>query len=334
MTKLNALTPDQIALSEQYKDRYREYLLNTEPADRLRAEAAIKRMYKLFGAKEPFIRWVASPQEGVFTIALFHMEPGTDYAAMDKKFTPEYVRDYWPKQRKNKIFMDAADAANAVYWHWGQWSAPWISMFSFSQDVWKVFDPEDVEKLAIHDELVQSCCWVTVYDGICFVSDRPDIISVETTIRNGNEQLRLHNADGPAIRFRDGYSIYMWHGVPIPSDIIEHPESITVSRIMSERNAELSRCMIEKIGLDRFFNEAKPKVLDQDLDASGMPRRLLSISVPNDPERVVVSMQVKCPSTHHDFFIRVPPTITSCKQAMAWTMNMDVSRLNDIVAES
>jgi hypothetical protein len=61
-------------------------------------------------------------------------------------------------------------------------------------------------------------------------------------------------------------------------------------------------------------------VLDRDQDAGG-PRRLLRVDVAGDEPLVCVS--VICPSTRRQFMLRVPPTMTSCRHAVAWTAGFD-----------
>ena len=72
----------------------------------------------------------------------------------------------------------------------------------------------------------------------CFAaSDRPAFIHLD---RNG----ALHSDDGAAIGWRDGWSINCWHGTRVPDDFY----SWSVERSLSERNSEVRRCAIERIG--------------------------------------------------------------------------------------
>jgi hypothetical protein len=93
-----------------------------------------------------------------------------------------------------------------------------------------------------------------------------------------------------------------------------------VGEILAETNAERRRVMTERFGLDRFMSQAQARVLDQDRDAGG-PRRLLRIDLAGDEPLVCVS--VICPTTHRQFMLRVPPTMTTCRQAVAWTAGFD-----------
>lgn len=108
----------------------------------------------------------------------------------------------------------------------------------------------------------------------------------------------------------------MWHGVRVPDRVAFDPESITVDEILREPNQELRRVLLERVGLDRFFDEARHEVLDEDQDAGGR-RRLLRIE-PRDGEPIVC-VQVQCPSTGNKYLLRVPPEMLTCHEAIAWT---------------
>jgi hypothetical protein len=111
-----------------------------------------------------------------------------------------------------------------------------------------------------------------------------------------------------------------WRGVAVTSRIAFEPHTLTVEEILGERNAEVRRVMIERVGLERFLSEAKAEVLHEDTDPGG-PRRLLRIALPNDEDLVCVS--VNCPSTARHYLIRVPPKISTCHAAVAWTAGFD-----------
>jgi hypothetical protein len=101
-----------------------------------------------------------------------------------------------------------------------------------------------------------------------------------------------------------------WRGVPVDERVAFHPETLRVEEILAERNAEVRRVMAE----------TRAEVLDKDRDAGG-ERKLLRVPLENDEDIVCVS--VFCPSTQRQFFLRVPPTMTTCRNAIAWTAGFD-----------
>ena len=82
--------------------------------------------------------------------------------------------------------------------------------------------------------------------------------------------------------------------------------------------------MIERMGYTRFAREANAKVLDEDRDAGGK-RQLLRIELQEDEPLVCLSCS--CPSTARQYFLRVPPAMTSCHEAAAWIAGFDDASL-------
>ena len=107
-----------------------------------------------------------------------------------------------------------------------------------------------------------------------------------------------------------------WRGVPVSDRIAFHPETITVDEILEEPNQTHRQILLEQVGLEWFIEHAHAVVLDHDSDKGG-DRRLLSL--PFDRGEAVICVQVRCPSTGHQYVLRVPPDMRTCQQAVAWT---------------
>lgn len=111
-----------------------------------------------------------------------------------------------------------------------------------------------------------------------------------------------------------------WRSVAIDEQIAFHPEKITSKAILKETNTERRRVMIERMGYLKFSQEAGAKTLDTDTDPGG-ERKLLRIELEDDEN--LVGLFCSCPSTARQYFLRVPPTITTCHQAAAWMAGFD-----------
>ena len=98
------------------------------------------------------------------------------------------------------------------------------------------------------------------------------------------------------------------------------PETITAAQVLAEKNAELRRVMMERMGYLRFSREVGATELDQDTDAGGM-RQLLKIEM--DDDEPLVGLACRCPSTDRQYFLRVPPNMETCHQAAAWMAGFD-----------
>ncbi len=53
MAQINFLTDEQVALISEYQEKWRRVYLNTQPIDRIEAEAAVRRAYRMMGKPEP-----------------------------------------------------------------------------------------------------------------------------------------------------------------------------------------------------------------------------------------------------------------------------------------
>jgi hypothetical protein len=137
------------------------------------------------------------------------------------------------------------------------------------------------------------------------VSDFP--ITVGRDDRN-----RPHCDDGPQLAWRDGWRVYNVHGVRVPADIIERPESITVERIDGESNAEIRRIMVDRYGRERYIRDSGAKLLHEDLDELGLPRRLWRREWPDGRTLQLVEVHnstLEPDGTRRVFFLGVHPEI-------------------------
>jgi len=126
------------------------------------------------------------------------------------------------------------------------WSA-WPAFLSFFRHIAGLNLPEyerwrHYEDAAIHgaSRIMHTRFWV--------VSDRHTEVHVDP-------QRRLHREDGPARAWGDGWAVWYWHGVRVPRDLIEG-DGWTPARILTEPNAEIRRCAIERMGWDAFVPAA------------------------------------------------------------------------------
>jgi hypothetical protein len=122
-----------------------------------------------------------------------------------------------------------------------------------------------------------------------------------------------------------------WRGVPVEARVVFEPETITTNEVLSERNAELRRVLLERMGYERFLSETNAQVLDRDSDPGG-ERRLLRVPLENDEP--LVCLAVYCPSTGRQYMLRVPPGMRKCRQAAAWIAGFDRAEDYQPIAET
>ncbi|MBD2043455.1 DUF6745 domain-containing protein [Microcoleus sp. FACHB-672] len=137
----------------------------------------------------------------------------------------------------------------------------------------------------------------------------------------GIEENRLHqlHADGqPAVQWSDWERYYFWHGTEIPQKYgAVLSQNWRSQWLLEEPNAEFRRVLIQGIGYDRIVQDLEAIELDAWREYS-----LLKIQADIDLEPIHL-LKMTCPSTNHIHVLRVPPHLTSAREAIRW-VNWDV----------
>jgi hypothetical protein len=280
---IDKLTPEQEAKLPEYRDKWISIGLSTEPADRPRAEAAVKELYKLVGFPEPEIQWRDDPLQG-------------------SRAAGEYVENYFKDKPKPQNYDDLVRSARRSWIGGSLWAgyAAWADFFN--REV-------GIEINRAYLELVESVGYYFCLRGLVVLTERPSKI-----LRD--ERGRLHNPTGKAIEYPSGWGIYAIHGVRVDEDIILHPEQITAERVLKEPNVEIRRVMLDILGRPAFMAQLSAaglvEVLDQDMDSLGFPRRLIRIQLPDDETIVAVDVlnsTLEPDGTRKPYFIFPEPTL-------------------------
>jgi hypothetical protein len=166
----------------------------------------------------------------------------------------------------------------------GAWWCAWEVFYDYCNSIGVNYTTEQRGKLSLWLEQSKQCHWWFPYEGIVFASERPTVIEVDA---RGS----LHNGSGPALAYSDGYALYRARGVTVPEDVILHPESITVTRIESEANAEVRRVMIERYGWTRYIADCGADVVDTVAEGHQIKglrgAKLLRKTLADEPEPIV-----------------------------------------------
>ena len=95
--------------------------------------------------------------------------------------------------------------------------------------------------------------------------------------------------------------------------------TLSAKDIVQVNNVELRRILIEDMGYEKFAQQVNSKIIDQDNE-----RALLRIDFPPDEPLYLVT--VRCPSTRAFYMLRVPPTMTTVQEAVAWTFGLKADK--------
>jgi hypothetical protein len=187
----------------------------------------------------------------------------------------------------------------------------WIAFYEFAEQVGARFDRQSKRQLEAFKQYIRGCGWIYAFRSIAFVSDRPAELHFDA-------QHRLHHADGPAARYRDGSGAYVWHGTAVPRWLITDRAALTPAAIERLPNVEARRAALEIYGLDRYLAARKPKLVAAD-ELHGRPRRLLEVDVAGSPFRIieVVNGTIEPDGTRRKFHLGAMPGATPAEVVAA-----------------
>jgi hypothetical protein len=152
---------------------------------------------------------------------------------------------------------------------------------------------------------------------------------------------RLHRSNGPAVITPNGTRMYYWKGVQIDSETWANKDRMAAHEILGIENIEVRRAVIEMVGYEAFLEKANAKAVDTDKDTGAI---LYRVEMPFDDEaEPLVVVRVKDGTTLYDengeayrkqYFLRVPPNMTACKDAIAWTFKMTPEQYGKVEKET
>ena len=296
--KITKLTPEQEARFPEFVAKWTSIGLSTQPADRPRAEAALKGLYALAELREPRIIWLPCPlSAGLSSVVCAQI---VNSSAVDSAVGSAV---YSAVDSAVRSAVGSAVGSAVRFFGGSLWAgyAAWADYFNAVLGI--AIDRSYLES-------IESCGCYWLLNGICFASERPCRLNLD-------DRGRLHCGNGQSIGYPSGWGLWHWHGVQVPERVILSPELLTPREIIEERNAEVRRVMIERYGQDRFVIDSGAAVLDRGADGE-----LLAIDLPGDPEGQLVALRLRCPSTSAVYIIRVPPDQTSFVDAKAWTFGL------------
>jgi hypothetical protein len=293
MKKVEKLTQEQEAALSKYRDKWIQIGLSTEETDVQKAEEAIDEVYKCGGLEPPKNKiWGRNPYEG------------TILAAQLAKYGEIRAND---PLNKEEILNQLNKAG------YGSHDASWISFYDFFQSEVEI----NLESINGLIELSNHCGWWWPFEETVILTPKPTRLKLD-------DAGRLHHENGPAISYPDGWSLYAWHGIRVSKRLIENPETYSAREVLEENNAEIRRCMIEKIGVEVLLEEAT--LLSEDEVGN-----LYRIQMEDDEDIVFARVKNSSPEPDGSFklyHLRVPPDTKSAKEGIAWTFEKETHEYN------
>ena len=181
----------------------------------------------------------------------------------------------------------------------------WTSFYDFFQRIGIEYDNKDEFNCWL-DFIKNSGVFATLlYENVAFVCIRPCRV-----VRNANDD--LHCVDGMAIAWRDGYGEYYLNGVSVEESIVMTPSNKLDSKlVLTEKNVEVRREIVRKIGVERICKELGAVVLDKQ-----GTYELLNLNLGEKMMRPYLKMTNPSIGTFH--IEGVHPNCKTVKEALEW----------------
>lgn len=224
------------------------------------------------------------------------------------------VLDTWRSQRAiSRLAGEIPSWDGNVEWCWR--SLLRLSMAEVARRFLGLgFEQEEEFKLNSCLMLAESAHAYICFEEVCFLSERPTELYTD-------ENNRIHHENGPAVRYRDQFEIYAWHGTRVPSyAVIAEPR---LDMIDLEWNAEVRRVLIERYGVVKYLVDSGAEIVHQDEFGT-----LYRKEMPSDEPIVMVEVTnstLEPDGGYRTYFLRVPPNMATAREAVAWTFGMSAN---------
>jgi hypothetical protein len=369
---IETLSADQTAALGRYRTRWTAIRRSTEPADREAAEEGIRLAYRAAGLEPPErLVWCDGPvtllREARRASRAAGPHVGSRIVGRPRRETLARIRSRIGRglyarieQQVNPVDHLVASAADAVVqetmaqsvslldqfrrsepvsltlalralFSWRQASAgaigqhdlAWLGPCEYARNVLGLRD----ETAAVRGLLrvAANAGWLQPHRGACWLAERPVLLK-------GDGQDRLHDAAGPALRYPDGWSVWAWKGVEVPAWFITQPERVTLAAIDEETNVQRRRCMIEIMTPRRYVALGGAARIAE--DETGVLWRRIWPGTDAWAAVEVVNATPDADGSYQRFFLQVPATMRTAREAVAWTYGLRPDAYAGLVART
>jgi hypothetical protein len=198
-----------------------------------------------------------------------------------------------------------------------------LGVYEYLHDVlaWQ----EPTEQMRGLWKIARSAGWIVPHEHVCWISEQPSRLCADN-------RGRLHSADGSALTYRDGWSVHAWKGVEVPGWMIEHPERITVDTIADAFDPVQRNCMIEIMTPERFVASGGASCVSADDTGIFWRARWTyrGVAIGSWAAVEVVNGTAEADGSHRRYFLRVPPSMSTAREAVAWTYGLSTERYAEL----
>jgi len=350
MTRIKKLTPEQETLMATVREEWLDFVFkNDQPLNIAAARKGVAFAYELEKLERPLVIVLGSPV--ACQLAVGRQVHGQAYEQVGRQ-VHDKVYDKVRDQVNNQIHGRVSDQVyeqvrsqvrdqvydlvsdqvyNQVYNQIrdqirGQklkyfsparcdilWDAGWLSFYDYFKRL-GVVNHDGLNKYISYSR--SGAFYSFFLRGLAVLCDRPAYIKRD-------ENSRLHADGAPAILWRDGWAQYFLHGVRVPADYALAPAGkLDPKLVLTEKNADIQRELVRKIGPERVLMETHAKELDNWQDPkTGFKYKLVDMVIGDNIRRRYLYFQHA--SMPGIFYAK--PTAPECDQAWqarAWILSL------------
>jgi len=315
MKRIGKLTGEQEAQIPKYIAKY--IALASEPMNKDIATTAVRALYKHMGEEAPIVIFGSSPLNAVLLCAMFQLLlSGSKPSRLDSHLSSRLDSQLYSQLRSQLDSQLYSRLDSQLYSQLHSqldsqldgiskdgyltiWWLAWAAWYNYAKFIGVEFD-EDVYSTFM--AFTANVHFIIPYSGIAFIAEKP----INVCWHDG----QLHNAHGPAVEYSDGYSLWSLNGVTVDERIVTTPAAKLDPRlILSEKNAEVRRELVRKIGIERMYYELGGKVLDKRDDYE-----LITLNLGDGNIRPYLKMINPSIGVYH--IEGVPPDVRTVDQAL------------------
>lgn len=257
-TAKGGVTPEELLLMEKHRDLWISRSLRTDPIEPEKIIPAIEGIYAAAGLKKPTVVIVPSPLVMAFSygaavaILAGAKKPLVKSRPKEKSLENAAARACYELAGKKGI--EHAAKWNSSYQGGNMWAANESYLTAF-RDIIGIKIPQH-EKYHYWEQAAIHGGFRVMHEKFCMVSDFPVLIKTD------NENLP-HCEDGPTHKWRDGWSLYHWHGTVVPEEWVINRESLTLKVAFSQEDIGKKNAAFQMIGYANILaqlNDGSTKV--------------------------------------------------------------------------
>lgn len=313
--KITEITDEQMEALHQYGLDTIEQAYSTRRCDREKGEKALRDSYRIAGLPEPqAIVWVDSPYEALTKGPVWDEVYFGSGGAVEQALTQVGSNDLPTFRARvqeiaDRMLLDESGHKDIIKSRWSNYLGGhiWQAWSAWRLACFDVLGLAKTHESEVLRHRTQECGPTWVSANLAVISDRPTEVS-RGFDSAGNRV--LHNEEGPAIRWADGWAIWAIEGVRVTEQIVMTPETLTLEQIADENNMEVQRIMRERYGMERWLKDVGAEVIALDSvpieswnESAGSITRVL-VQTPAGEKYVIASDG----STGRVYVMRAPDT--------------------------